>query len=149
MLIATWFGTGLLPWVPGSWGSLTALPFAWALQRYAGVGGLGAAASMAVVAGCWASGRVARASGQADPGGIVIDEVAAQWLVLLAAPRDLIAYGLAFALFRVFDILKPWPVNWVERRFKGGLGIMLDDIAAAGYAVVAFRLISAFVDVRP
>jgi phosphatidylglycerophosphatase A len=66
----------------------------------------------------------------------VIDEVAAQWLVLLPAPLDPLAYAVAFVLFRIFDIWKPWPVRWADRHVKGGLGIMLDDLLAAVYAVV-------------
>ena len=65
----------------------------------------------------------------------MIDEVAAQWLVLLPAPLDPIAYALAFLLFRIFDIWKPWPVRWADRHVKGGLGIMLDDLFAAVYAL--------------
>ncbi len=66
---------------------------------------------------------------------MVIDEVAGQWLTLaLAAPLDPLFYAAGFLLFRVFDILKPWPVNWADDQLKGGLGIMADDIIAAGYA---------------
>jgi phosphatidylglycerophosphatase A len=64
----------------------------------------------------------------------VIDEIAGQWLVLVPAPLDPLAYTLAFLLFRFFDIWKPWPVRWADRRVKGGLGIMLDDLLAAVYA---------------
>ena len=78
---------------------------------------------------------VKRVSATEDPGAIVIDEVAGQWLVLVAAPLDPLAYALAFLLFRIFDIWKPWPVRWADRHVKGGLGIMLDDILAAIYAV--------------
>ena len=73
-----------------------------------------------------------------DPGAIVIDEVAAQWLVLLPAPLDPLSYAAAFVLFRIFDIWKPWPVRWADRRLSGGLGIMLDDLLAAVYAVLVF-----------
>ena len=66
----------------------------------------------------------------------MIDEVAGQWLVLVPAPLDPLAYALAFLLFRIFDIWKPWPVRWADREAKGGLGIMLDDLLAAIYAVV-------------
>ena len=65
----------------------------------------------------------------------MIDEVVGQWLVLVPAPLDPLAYAVAFVLFRTFDIWKPWPVRWAERRVKGGLGIMLDDLLAAVYAV--------------
>src|SRR5215217_6443041 len=104
-LIATWFGAGLLPWAPGTWGSLAALPWAWAIVYLAGPAALAAAAALAFVLGCWAGGGVARASGRDDPGFVVIDEVAAQWLVLAVAPLDWRWYLAGFVLFRVFDIM--------------------------------------------
>ena len=67
---------------------------------------------------------------------VVIDEIAGQWLVLLPAPLDPLAYASAFVLFRAFDIWKPWPVRWADRRVRGGLGIMLDDLLAAVYAIL-------------
>lgn len=149
MLVATWFGAGLLPWAPGSWGSLAALPCAWAICIVAGPAALAAAAMLAFAAGCWAAAAVARASGHKDPGVIVIDEVAAQWLVLVAAPLDWRAYLAAFLLFRVFDIAKPWPARAIERRVAGGLGIMLDDIAAALYAILLLLIGEGVFGVRP
>jgi len=124
-LVATGFGIGHLPWVPGS------------------------AAIIAFALGVWASARVAAASGVEDPRFVVIDEIAAQWLVLLAAPLDPRGYAAAFLLFRVFDILKPWPIRWIERRVRGGLGIMVDDIGAAIYAVVLLLIGEGMFGVRP
>jgi len=136
VLLATWFGAGCLPLAPGSWGSLAALPLAWAIRSFLGVGGLAAASAIVFGAGWWAAATVAKASPVEDPRQVVIDEVAGQWLVLLAAPPALVAYGLAFLLFRIFDVWKPWPARWADRRVKGGLGIMLDDLFAAVYACV-------------
>jgi len=133
--VATWFGVGFLPIAPGSWGSLAALPFAWAITSLWGIPGLGVAAAIAFLGGWWAAAIVAKASAVEDPGSIVIDEVAAQWLVLLAAPPAPLPYALAFLLFRIFDIWKPWPARWAERHVKGGLGIVLDDLFAALYAM--------------
>jgi phosphatidylglycerophosphatase A len=87
--------------------------------------------------GWWATSTVTAASGIRDPSAVVIDEVAGQWLVLVAAPLDPFAYAVAFLLFRIFDIWKPWPVRWADCRVRGGLGIMLDDLLAAVYAVAA------------
>ncbi len=149
MLVATWFGTGLLPFAPGTWGSLTALPCAWAICAFAGRAALAAAAVLAFALGCWASAKVAQTSGRKDPGFIVVDEVAAQWLVLVAAPLDWRAYLAAFLLFRIFDIMKPRPARAIERRVEGGLGIMLDDVAAALYAVVLLLVGEGVFGVRP
>jgi phosphatidylglycerophosphatase A len=143
VLLATWFGAGLLPVSPGSWGALAALPVAWAIRCLWGVPGLAIAAAVAFALGWWAAATVARASGLADPGAIVIDEVAAQWLMLLAAPLDLPAWAVGFLLFRLFDICKPWPIGWADRRIHGGFGIMLDDLLAAGYAVLVLSVLLA------
>jgi len=140
-LLGTWFGIGLLPVMPGTWGSLAALPCAWAICRLWGAAGLAIAAAIVFAAGCWAAGTIAKASGAKDPGAIVIDEVAAQWLVLLPAPLDPLSYAAGFLLFRIFYIWKPWPVEWADRRVHGGLGMMLDDLLAAVYAVLALSII--------
>ena len=149
MLVATWFGAGLLPLAPGTWGSLAALPCAWAIVHFAGPVALAAAALVAFALGCWAAAKLAAASGRKDPGFIVIDEVAAQLLVLTVAPLDWRAYAAALLLFRVFDIAKPWPARAIERRIEGGLGIMLDDTAAAFYAVVLLLIGQGVLGVRP
>jgi phosphatidylglycerophosphatase A len=141
MLLATWFGSGLLPRAPGTWGSLAALPFAWLIALRFGPAGLLVAAAVAFLIGCWAAGRVAEAGGVRDPGMVVIDEVAAQWLVLAAAPTNVLAYGLGFLLFRIADIVKPWPASWADRTVHGGLGIMLDDVFAAVYAAIVLLLL--------
>lgn len=73
---------------------------------------------------------------------MVIDEVAGQWLVLLAVEPDPVWYGVGLALFRIADILKPWPVSWADRNVKGGLGVMLDDVLAAAYAGSALYFLS-------
>jgi phosphatidylglycerophosphatase A len=148
-LIATGGGIGLLPLMPGTWASLAALPCAWVICALADRAALAAASILAFALGCWAAATVARASGHEDPGFIVVDEVAAQWLVLVAAPLDWRAYLAAFLLFRVFDITKPWPVRAVERRVAGGLGIMLDDVAAALYAIVLLLIGEGVFGVRP
>ena len=76
-------------------------------------------------------------SGQADPGAIVIDEVAGQWIALLPVATTVWwQWALGFALFRFFDIFKPWPVGWADRRVKGGFGVMIDDVIAGAYAGV-------------
>ncbi|MDE0538203.1 MAG: phosphatidylglycerophosphatase A [Rhodospirillales bacterium] len=135
-LIWTWFGFGLLPKAPGTWGSLAALPFAWFICSYGGYQILLLATAVIFAVGVWMSGIAAAESGAEDPGEVVIDEVAGQWLTLVVVPPDFLLYAAGFVLFRVFDIWKPWPVSWVDRKLKGGLGIMADDILAGVYAAV-------------
>lgn len=138
ILLATWFGAGYLPKAPGTWGSLAALPFAWALLAAGGPSLLAVAALLVSLAGWWAADRYMAASGTHDPGQIVVDEVAGQWLALLGAPH-LSWWGFAagFLLFRLFDIVKPWPVSWADRKVPGGLGVMLDDVLAGVMAALA------------
>jgi phosphatidylglycerophosphatase A len=135
-LFVTWFGSGWLPWAPGTWGSLAALPFAWLILTYGGPGLLALAALALFGAGCWAADIAARETQTKDPGWIVVDEVVGQWLTLLAAPQSLIGYAAAFLLFRLFDIWKPWPIGWADQRLEGGFGIMFDDVLAAIYAAI-------------
>ncbi len=140
-LIATWFGSGLLPGAPGTWGSLAALPVGLLIFWLAGPWGLLAATVAVFVLGLWAADIYEKIMAVKDPGVIVIDEVAGQWLVLFVAAlwsngltwREVL---LAFVLFRVFDTLKPWPISWADRHLKGAFGIMADDIVAAVYAAV-------------
>ena len=141
-LLSTWFGCGLLPHIPGTWGSIAALPFAWLLIAWGGWISLLLAAAALFPIGIWASGRYELAAGRDDPGEVVIDEVVGQWIALAPPaiwipdmPALLFASIPSFLLFRVFDIWKPWPVNAFERRYKAGLGIMIDDVIAGLYVI--------------
>ena len=138
--VASFFGAGYLPKAPGTWGSLAALPFAWLIMRAGGASSLAAAAAVVFVIGVVVSNFATRDTREADPSWIVIDEVAGQWLTLLVAPPSLIGYAAGFALFRLVDIWKPWPIKWSERRFDGGLGIMIDDVLAAIYAMIVLGI---------
>lgn len=113
---------------------MAALPFAWLLHAEFGGPGLVAAAAVIFVIGIPCSDAFIEASGKDDPGPVVIDEVAGQWLTLAVAPMNLQFYALGFVLFRIADIWKPWPASWADRQIKGGLGVMLDDVLAAVYA---------------
>lgn len=135
VLIATVGGSGFLRPAPGTWGSAVALP-AWALL----IAPLSLWAQLAIVLvtfaiGVWVSERVCRRYGVKDHPSIVIDEVAGQWLALLALPADIVVIVLAFALFRLLDIRKPGPIGWLDARLPGGFGVMTDDLAAG--AIVA------------
>lgn len=150
-LVATWFGSGLLPWAPGTWGSLFALPLAVLIHTLAGGLGLALAAVVAFLLGWAASNIYLKALRTAeikddDPRAIVIDEVAGQWLTLAVVPFDTVLYGIGFLLFRFFDVVKPWPAGMIDRRIKGGFGIMLDDIAAAIYAAGCLFLVNVVID---
>jgi len=134
MLLATVGGVGLMPWAPGTSGSLVGVGLAWLVSTHFGAGALAALCAVLFLVGWWASERVVRASGVADPSYVVIDEVVGQGLVLATVAPTVERYAAGFLLFRLFDILKPWPVSGVERRFRNGFGIMADDALAAAYA---------------
>ncbi len=133
-LIATVFGVGRLPSAPGTWASAVALPLGWAINYYFGHYGMLAAIVAVFIIGCWASSAYMKVTGEKDPGAIVIDEVVGQWIVMISAPPTILGYGVCFLLFRLFDVLKPFPINWLDEHVKGGFGVMLDDVMAAIYA---------------
>ncbi len=134
VFVATWFGVGYLPKAPGTWGSFAALPFAWLIMETLGPWYLLLASVAIFVVGIWAAKGFMKLSNSHDPGPVVIDEVAGQWLTLILVPADIVYYALGFALFRLADIFKPWPACWADRRVGGGLGVMLDDILASFYS---------------
>jgi len=132
-LLATGFGSGLAPRAPGTVGSLAALPPAWALTLCPVPVQL-ALVALAFAAGWWLCGAAARAAGVHDHPAIVWDEFAGLWLACVALPEGLWALPAAFLLFRLLDVLKPWPIRWIDRHVGGGLGIMLDDMLAGAGA---------------
>lgn len=138
-LLAFGFGSGLSPRAPGTFGTVAALPFIALFVIYPAV--YLPALAVSFVIGIWLCGRTAVDLGVHDHGGIVWDEFVGMWLTML--PLLLWAQGwsgwyllAAFVLFRVFDILKPWPISWLDRRVHGGLGIMIDDVVAGIYAAL-------------
>ncbi len=152
--VGTFFGAGLLKPGPGTWGSVAAM-LLWAYSfvlpaQHALAHGSGAivssilptlaAALLATAIGIPAATIVARESGREDPGHVVIDEVAGQWLTLVLCKPDWLHALLALALFRLFDITKPWPIRKLER-LPAGWGIMLDDLGAGLYAAIALVLV--------
>lgn len=142
-ILSTWFWVGLLPKAPGTWGSLVAVIMAWFIQTGLGESGTAVllAATIAVFfIGWWAAGHYERRKDGDDPGEIVIDEVAGQWLACLFLPPVIGLYVAAFVLFRMFDIFKPWPVDHLDKHGTGGLGIMQDDMAAGFYVFLALQL---------
>ncbi|HEY1630986.1 MAG TPA: phosphatidylglycerophosphatase A [Rhizomicrobium sp.] len=137
--IATVFGLGFVRVAPGTVASIAALPVAWIVADFGSRFWLLFLAIMTTAIGAWACELYSRATLNPDPSECVIDEVAAQFLICAIAPLNWFAYLLAFVLFRILDITKLWPINAVEKNVPGGMGIMLDDTAAAliGGVVIA------------
>jgi phosphatidylglycerophosphatase A len=141
--LAFGFGAGLARRAPGTWGSLVGLALYFPLAALtAPVYWLVVAG--ALIAGVWLCGKTGAALGVHDHGGIVWDEIVAMLMVLPFAPPAAWGYVLAFALFRLFDIWKPFPIAWCDARLPGGFGVMFDDVLAAGYAVLCLLGMSAW-----
>jgi len=134
-LLAFGLGTGLSPVAPGTVGSLLGVALAWATLPLPLESRLVVAIAL-IVSGIWICGESARRIGVHDHPGIVWDEIAAMYLVLLLAPGSKTAWAFGFGLFRLFDVWKPWPIRDLDHRLKGGLGIMLDDLVAALYTAL-------------
>ena len=138
-VIAFGFGAGLAPIAPGTFGTLTAWPFGWYLASVAPWLSL-SIISILFFIGLWACDVTGRHLGVEDHGAMVWDEVVAFLLVLAIVPRELAWQAAAFVLFRAFDIVKPPPIRWFERRYRGGFGVMFDDLLAAGYTLVVLAV---------
>lgn len=131
--LAFGFGAGLSPWAPGTVGTLAAIPLYLVLRALPPLEYLLMLAFLFLV-GLWACGKTAQELGVCDPGAIVWDEILGFMVTMTLAPPGWIWILLGFMLFRLFDILKPWPIGALDRRVKGGLGILLDDLVAGGMA---------------
>lgn len=146
MAIGTFFGAGLSPRAPGTVGSLASLALWAPLVLLDTSWWLRVAVATAVfLLGTLASAAIVRARGAEDPQIVVIDEVAGMGITLVVAASNPWSLGLGFAFFRLFDIWKPWPVRLADRRVKGGVGVMLDDVLAGLYALLALSLTEAYV----
>ncbi len=140
-LLAFGFGSGVGPKAPGTWGTLVAVPIFWLMQDlslpiYLGLVGL------LTVLGIWLCDVTAKDLGVHDHPGIVWDEIAGYLITMIAAPSGWLWWVIGFALFRLFDILKPWPVRAIDKGVDGGLGIMLDDVLAGLMALACLQLLA-------
>ena len=144
MIIATGFYSGYLPKAPGTWGSLVGLLLFFLLHTLS----LGTYLIVVLgifLIGTFAAGEAEKIMDHQDPGLVVIDEIVGMLVTMIAIPATPLAMALGFALFRIFDIWKPFPVGFVDQRLHGGLGIMLDDIVAGIYSLIILQLLFRFI----
>ena len=142
--IALGFGAGLSRFAPGTAGTLVAFPIWWLIGGgYEPLVLLGIVVWLFVI-GVWACSRTGRDLGVADHGAMCWDEIVAFLLVLAVVPADPWWQAAAFFLFRAFDVVKPPPIRSLELRFKGGFGVMFDDILAAGYTLLVLAVVKRF-----
>ena len=139
LLLAFGFGSGLSPKAPGTMGTLAAIPLWWLLAQLPLTSYL-VVVLIAAVVGITICGRASDQMGVHDHGGIVWDEFVGFWIAMAALPITWQSVILGFVLFRLFDILKPWPISWLDKKVSGGFGIMIDDVIAglAAAAVIYF-----------
>jgi len=134
LFLAFGFGSGLAKKAPGTFGTLAAVPLYLALVQAQSLIVYSVVTLLVILVGVWICGQAAEKLGEHDFGGIVWDEIAGFLVTMWLIPFTWQAVALGFILFRVFDIVKPWPIRWIDRQVHGGLGIMLDDVLAGVFA---------------
>lgn len=143
-MLITWFGSGYIKPASGTWGSLAALPFEIVLHWAFGPLVLGVLALLLYGVGVVLGGVYLITAEHPDPDDFVLDEVVGQWLALAAAPLTFLGVVVAFLLFRLLDITKPWPACWIDRRMHGALGVMTDDLVAGIYAALLVFMVGSY-----
>ncbi len=138
--LAFGFGSGLAAKMPGTLGTLAALPLVVLLSHFSSFTVYLTVTILVCVLGIWICGKTAQDMGVHDDSSIVWDEVAGMLITMLAVPLSWQTVLVGFMLFRFFDILKPWPINYLDKHVHGGFGIMIDDVLAGLFALVILHL---------
>lgn len=142
--LALGFGSGLAAKAPGTFGTLAAVPLVY-LMGHLSLTPFIIITVISTLVGFYICDKAAKDMGVHDHGAIVWDEVAGLMITMIAAPAGLIWLVIGFVLFRFFDILKPWPIRWLDAKVHGGFGIMIDDVLAGIFALVCLQAIYYFV----
>ena len=143
-IFATGLGTGYSPVAPGTVGTMVAIPLFVFLSKW-GMTGVLTGLVFIVILGILAASRMEELTASKDPGRVVIDEIAGYLVTMLGSPPDVLPMVAGFLLFRLFDILKPPPIKYLERALFSGVGVMADDLMAGVYAWCGLRLLERFV----
>ena len=134
--LATWGGSGMIKWAPGTFGTVAALPFVYLILFYGGALALFLFACLTFALGLMIAKPMEAQTNKKDSSIIVIDEVAGMAVAALPALLTPFYFIAAFLLFRFFDVLKPWPIGWLDQYFKGPFGVMIDDVIAGIFAAL-------------
>ena len=134
LFLAFGFGSGLARKAPGTKGTLAAIPVYWLFYQTQSLLIYSVLTVLVTVVGIWICDEAANKLGEHDFGGIVWDEVAGYLITLWFVPLSWQTILAGFVLFRIFDIIKPWPIKWLDQHVQGGFGIMIDDVLAAVFA---------------
>ena len=141
LLFATGFGAGLMPWAPGTWGTLVAVLLCWLAQLWLSNFAFALLTLLLFLFGVWLCERTNEILQTDDHAAIVWDEFVGFFITMIAAPSGVLWLVVGFVLFRLFDIVKPWPVNLADKKLKGGFGVMADDVLAGAYAWLSLQII--------
>ena len=140
LFLATGFGIGYARWAPGTFGTIVALPLCYGLTLVSLPVAIAGILSFTILA-IWVAEAAERELGRKDPGCIVIDEIAGLMVTLVGLPWHVTTVVTGFLVFRIFDIIKPFPIRQIERRFKGGFGVVIDDVVAGIIGNITLRII--------
>tara|TARA_R110001632_G_scaffold75443_2_gene171780 strand:+ start:9560 stop:10048 length:489 start_codon:yes stop_codon:yes gene_type:complete len=138
--LALGFGSGLAPKAPGTFGTIAAIPLVCVLAYSTSLSGYLLVTLVASIVGIWLCGKTAKDMMVHDDSSIVWDEIAGLLITMIAVPLSWQTLLLGFVLFRLFDILKPWPISYLDARVHGGFGIMIDDVLAGFFALILMHL---------
>lgn len=139
-LLALGFGSGLAPKAPGTFGTLAAIPFFLLLSGLSPTS-YAVLVLFSFIVGVWVCHKTSEDMGSHDHGSIVWDEFVGFWITMFMVPVSVASVVLGFALFRLFDVWKPWPIALIDRKVGGGFGIMIDDVIAGVFAAISLQLI--------
>lgn len=139
--IAFGFGSGAVPFAPGTFGTLMAIPFYLAMQSLSNALYL-FWVTIITIASMWLCDKVTKEIHVHDHSGMCLDEIVGYLVTMYAAPHGLIWIILGFALFRLFDIWKPWPIGYIDEHVSGGIGIILDDVLAGVYSFIVLQILA-------
>ena len=142
VLLATWFGAGLIRPAPGTMGTIAAMPLGYIIFLFWGQTGLAVSALGLLFIGTFAASYYGKKSGETDDQSIVVDEAVGVWIAALPAGKDIWLWLLACVLFRFFDIWKPWPASLFDNRSSGGFDVMMDDVVAGIYALFGVSIVA-------
>jgi len=142
--LAFGFGTGLLPKMPGTYATIVAIPIYLIMRQFSWLT-YGIVLALIIIFAMWVSDKVSKEIGIHDHPGVNIDEIPGFLLTMLFAPAGWLWILLGFILFRFFDILKPWPISWLDKNVGGGFGMVVDDLLAGFFGFVVIQTLAFFV----
>jgi phosphatidylglycerophosphatase A len=147
LFFSTGFYSGYMPWAPGTFGTVAALPLCYLVSTFARPMWQATIIAVVIVAAVWLAGAGEKLIGRKDPGCIVIDEIAGMLVTVAGLPFTFFTAAVGFVLFRMLDVFKPFPIRFLERKIPGGAGIVMDDVVAGIVANITLRIILYYIEI--